>query len=369
MAQTSFCDVCELCGLITVKQASVPSQTSKLPHVCATRRSRRSGNVASIRGGVQDFLGETPSSNVAVSQVAPTSRAPRRTLLADGRMTANNQRVVTSRTKKTKRRDHYLPQGYLRGFIDPTRKKCHRPLWHFDIPQNTWSERSTVEVGWRKGFYDYAGAEIGLGTADNTFSELERNYPLVRAELISNNFAKWTNHREFLLRYMQMMRARSLLFLDQKEAEGKTLQALVVEQVSPDRRSIKVRSLTPSPLPPTFIRNRAITQMREEIAKGAAWLNEFNWALRYCDSPTDPFVATEIPFVLQGTCASLEEAIRHQDTLLFFPLCWQACLIGSRQIFHIETDRFAPEDMRKVRRRYRENAKLFLVSPQKLDDL
>jgi hypothetical protein len=43
VAQTSFCDVCELCfpsrcGLSTVNQPSGPSQTCKLPHVCATRR-------------------------------------------------------------------------------------------------------------------------------------------------------------------------------------------------------------------------------------------------------------------------------------------------------------------------------------------
>jgi hypothetical protein len=166
-----------------------------------------------------------------------------------------------------------------------------------------------------------------------------------------------------------MMRARSLLFFDQKEAEGRTLRALVVEQVSPDRKSIKVRSMTPSPIPRALIKNRAITQMREEIAKGAAWLKEFNWALRYCDLSSDPFAATEIPFVLHGTCASLEEAVQHQETLLFFPLCWRACLIGSRQFFHVETDKSAPEDTRKVRRICREIAKVFLVSPQKLDDL
>jgi hypothetical protein len=43
VAQTSFCDVCELCfpsrcSLSTVNQPSGPSQTCKLPHVCATRR-------------------------------------------------------------------------------------------------------------------------------------------------------------------------------------------------------------------------------------------------------------------------------------------------------------------------------------------
>lgn len=165
------------------------------------------------------------------------------------------------------------------------------------------------------------------------------------------------------------MRARSLLFFDQKHAEGKNLRAFIVEEISADRRSVKVSSVTPSPLPDHFIRNRAITEMCAEIQKGAAWLNDFNWALRYCDSPADPFVIAELPVVASGQCATLEEAMQNQETLLFFPLCWQACLIGSRQFFDIETDRFAQEDMRRVRRVYRETAKLFLLSPRRLGDL
>lgn len=34
---------------------------------------------------------------------------------------------------------------------------------------------------------------------------------------------------------------------------------------------------------------------------------------------------------------------------MFFPLCWRACLIGSRQYFDVQTDRFGPEDMRTIR--------------------
>lgn len=59
--------------------------------------------------------------------------------------------------------------------------------------------------------------------------------PVLKLEWELPATRSWPNHREFLLRYIQMMRAGPLLFFEQKEAEGKTLQALVVEEVSPDR--------------------------------------------------------------------------------------------------------------------------------------
>jgi len=34
---------------------------------------------------------------------------------------------------KKGRRDHYLPQGYLRGFIDPARRDEAQPLWLLDV--------------------------------------------------------------------------------------------------------------------------------------------------------------------------------------------------------------------------------------------
>ena len=36
------------------------------------------------------------------------------------------------------RRDHYLPQGYLRGFIDPARQNKPQPLWKLDIASKRW---------------------------------------------------------------------------------------------------------------------------------------------------------------------------------------------------------------------------------------
>jgi hypothetical protein len=268
---------------------------------------------------------------------------------------------------KKNRRDHYLPQSYLRGFIDPERMNHQQPLWHLDVANGVWSERSPREVGYRQGFYDYVMSEVGVETVDNAFAELERTYPQIRRELISNNFKNWKDHHDFLLRYIQMMRVRSLLFFDQKEAEGKNLRAWVIEEVNPDRKSIRVHSMTPEALPAHFIRNWALTKMREEIQKGAAWLNDFNWALRYCESPGDPFVISEMPVMAYGVSSTLEEAFRDPETLLFFPLCWRACLIGSRQFFQDETGVFLQEDMRRARKMYREEADLFILSPTRVE--
>jgi hypothetical protein len=288
----------------------------------------------------------------------------------DGRIVSvkiREPRNPESGSVATDRRDHYIPQGYLKGFIDPQRTGLAQPLWYFEKPNAVWSQRSPREVGYRYGFYDYTVTEMGIETADMAFAELENRFPKIRKELVRKEFKPWKDHLDFLLRYIQMMRARSLLFFENQQKEGRNLRAWVVEEVSADRMSVRVRSMTPEPLPESFIKNWTITNMRNEIAKGPAWLTEFNWALRYCDSPSDPFVATEQPLFSEGPQENLADAIRDPETLLFFPLCWQACLIGSRQFFHRETDRFGDQDMRRFARVSGGRAELFVISPSRLE--
>jgi hypothetical protein len=275
--------------------------------------------------------------------------------------------IRTPVSSNRNRKDHYIPRSFLRGFIDPSRWGLEKPLWYLDIPNIVWCERSPGEVGYRYGFYDYATAEIGLETADQAFAELEGRFPRIRRSLIEKNFENWKEHLDFLLRYAQMMRARSLLFFEDKQAEWSRARGWIVQEVLPDGKSVRVKSMTPEPLPAPFIRNRTIVEMREEVKKGAAWLKDFNWCLRYSDSPSRPFVISEIPFVCRGRSSDLKEALQDPETLLFFPLCWQACLIGSRQIFDKHIDRFGNEDMHTIQKMYRESATLFLLSPTKLD--
>lgn len=245
-----------------------------------------------------------------------------------------------------------------------------RPLWHFDIQHKKWSERSTKAVAYRTGLYDYAaGTGVNLESADNAFLRLENDFPSIRAQMVSTNFTQWQKHLDFFLSYMQMIRARSLLYLKEQEEAGKALQTFVIERVHDDRKTLTLRSMTPEPPPPAFIKNRTITEMRETIKAGADWLHGFNWALRITDSVTRPFVTTEAAFIMSGPCANREEAMQHPESLLSFPLCWQACLIGSRQFFHSETDKFGPEDMKAFPLKYHDSAEIFLLSPTKLDDL
>jgi len=279
---------------------------------------------------------------------------------------------------KKGRRDHYLPQGYMRGFIDPARESLPEPLWYLDVPYKKWSERSTKQVGYRTGFYDYMGEapELdSLPSADSAFLKLENDFPVIRAKLLAKHFRNWRKHLDFLLRYMQMIRARSPLFFEQKDTEGKALQTWTVKDVHPDGKTLTLTSMEPSRPPPAFIKNRAITHMRDEIQKGAVWLWDFNWCLRCCQSVAEPFITSETPLVAKGSMmtegspADVTQALQCPDTLLYFPLCWQACLIGSRQRFDAGTDKFGSEDMRTFRRKYRHFAQVFLLSPTKLDDI
>ena len=134
---------------------------------------------------------------------------------------------------------------------------------------------------------------------------------------------------------------------------------------------ITLKSMEGSPPPDNFIKNRTISQMREEIQKNGAWLRDFNWALRYTESVAEPFVASEAPFVADEIPKGVsdDEALKRPDTLLYFPVCWQVCLFGSIRRFDRGTDKLESRDMEVARRKYRVFAKEFLISPTKLDDI
>ncbi len=88
--------------------------------------------------------------------------------------------------------------------------------------------------------------------------------------------------------------------------------------------------------------------------------------LRYTDSPVDPVITAEQPLVSIGSSSDAATALKDPETLIYFPICWQAFLFGSVRRFDVETQRFRPDTLQRVRRAYIENGRRFLVSPQKL---
>src|SRR5579862_3221457 len=106
------------------------------------------------------------------------------------------------------RKDHYLPQGYLRGFIHPARRNLQNPLWHYDLHHKRWKQYSPAAIGYQVGFYDPIAPGTELEIADETFAELETKYPPLINELVASNFERWRYHFKFFLHFMQMIRAR-----------------------------------------------------------------------------------------------------------------------------------------------------------------
>jgi hypothetical protein len=203
-----------------------------------------------------------------------------------------------------------------------------------------------------------------LISPDKTFASLERNFLLVRDKLIADEFKNWREDLDFLLSFMDMIRARSPLFLAQKEVDNRALRGWTVKSVGPGPNKITLESMEAAPMSETWIRNRAIVQMREEILKGPAWTLNFHWCLRYTRSTTDPVITCDHPVSSAGPRNSRETFLSDPDTFVYLPICWQACLIGNLCKFDVDTDEFVPSTLKFIRDLYRTNASEYLISPQ-----
>jgi hypothetical protein len=232
-------------------------------------------------------------------------------------------------THQTGRDDHFLQRGYLRGFIDPIRAGFQQPLWVFYIQTGTWRQRSVSQIGYIEGMYDLPPKDKHFESADATFMRLENDFPRIRDRIISDQFEFWDNHRDFLLQYMQMIRARSPLYFSQQERDLATVRqakVLAVEDLGDGTSNLTVDTMNPYPLTGPEVRMALIGRMRDEIKKGADWLSQYHWALRYTDSTDEPVVATETTLVSIGQRdhPSIEAALADLDTYLCFPFCWRA---------------------------------------------
>jgi hypothetical protein len=218
--------------------------------------------------------------------------------------------------------------------------------------------------------YDLAGNDPALEeveSADDTFRELENEFKDVRSWLIKRQFRNWHKQIDFLLRYMHMICVRSPLYFEQTKEQGKSMLAATVQHVDAAANALTTSAF--APFTDDQIQNWTLGNMRQDIQKRGAWLWEFNWALRYTNSVEEPFVTIEQPLTLEGPRANLEEAIKDPESTLAFPICWQACLFGSVGRFHKGTDIYNGEALRVFRRKYRSYAKVFLLSPIRLNDI
>jgi Protein of unknown function (DUF4238) len=267
------------------------------------------------------------------------------------------------------RKDHWLPQGYLKGFIAPSRSRDQKPLSCFYRHQQRWESVSPREIAFGKGYYDYAdGTDYSVVThPDSIFARLEREFPIRRNEMIGTLFGSWGEHKDFLLEFMQMMRARSPLAMQQQETAARQMRGATITSVAPDGHSISVDSAELRPLSENGVRNFTISRMLENVDSGIRWMGNMDWCLRYTLDEIDPFCTTDQALIVMGTVPDAPmdlELLAHPETVVIFPICWQACLFGSPRKFDKAYDRAHPQQLISLRADQKRLAHRFVIAPR-----
>ena len=243
------------------------------------------------------------------------------------------------------RRDHYVPQAYLRGFIHPQRQGRPKPLWVLDVERNTWSEKSPSQIAWEYGFYDYAPGSDPDATAEDAFRRLENDVPRVWNSIRAKGYESWADHRDVLVDFVVMMAARSPLFRTQAIAQVR-------------------RTLPDGSAGDTLAKNFAITSMRAEMEGRPRQWKGYDWVLRYTEDPEHPFIAGDQVVGMQGSALTLEEAVRQNDFCLWCGLSWDMCLLASSKPLDAKaTALLQPKHVAELQTLTRRQSRKFVVSP------
>ncbi len=280
---------------------------------------------------------------------------------------------IKTNSKLTGRKDHWLPQCYMQGFIGPSRKAEPRPLFCFEKETHEWRPVSTREIGQGEGFYDYAeGTDYDAVThPDSVFGHLERQWRSKRELMERDNFASWEKHKDFLIQFMHMLRARSPMAMEQLCTVAGSYRVVQIADIfphpiDPSLTQIEVDTMTPYPMPAPAVRNTVIGQMLADIQSGFLWAKNMDWCLRYTNDENNPYTVTDQAVTVQGTLeapAVTREVLAHPDTIVIFPLCWQACLFGSPLKFDVRYSQAHPQQPLSIRKEQKQRCNRFLISP------
>jgi uncharacterized protein DUF4238 len=270
------------------------------------------------------------------------------------------------------RKDHILPQCYLDGFTN-----SDGVLWVYHVAEKRWFPRKPQDVAWVRGFYDYSDGVTPDQTADDAFREHEGRYPEVRRELVASNFSVWRRHLPFLLEYFNHLRVRSVVWRQHVLNALDQQPPMVVDEVletvpHPTDPGMVRQKVRVKPMPQTgadlktALTNLTISKMRADLLAVPQFFYDFDWCLRYTTDPAQPVITADEPIRLEGDVQSEQLALGHFWTRIHFPLCWQACLIGSPKAMLPKTRLFSPSHLRELQRKYLSSACRFVYSPMKL---
>lgn len=270
------------------------------------------------------------------------------------------------------RKDHILPQGYLDGF---TGQKGLLQVFH--IEERRWFSEGTAGVAWGRGFYDYSDGVNPDQTADEAFREFEGKFPEVRRDLIDANFTNWRSHLDFLLRYINMFRVRSKIYRSHvlkllEEKPPMVIDQILDSQPHPTEPGKFIQKMTVKPMEQTgdelmtAFNDLSISKMRADMQEVPKLFSDLKWCLRYTIDANKPVITCDEAIRFESPDPKLADPSRHLDTVLYFPICWQACLIGRPHPQMPHTRIFSPNRLRELEGKYLASHCRFAYSPVEL---
>jgi hypothetical protein len=189
----------------------------------------------------------------------------------------------------------------------------------------------------------------------------------VRDDLLERKFVGWQDHLDFLLLYMQMIRVRSPQFFVEQGQVLAESQIARVTSVNEEARKLTHDGLRP--LTEDQVHDFSLIKMREEFSKGSAWMADFHWQMRTTFDPCNPVVASEQQLFAKGVKAQSERAmtmdiLTHDESEVWFPLCWQDTLVGRVRNFESDVEPFGQAALNELRHIIAEMSPQYVISPQ-----
>jgi hypothetical protein len=267
-------------------------------------------------------------------------------------------------------RDHIVPQGFLRGFLAPGKHRISGTLAVFKKKERRWRWRTTDQICWASGFYDYSDPAAADASADDAFRPFEQKISEVREKIQRDGHETWERHREFLVAFFQMLRVRNLLFRAQVIAEQRRVGMFleVKEWIAATKYRSREHAWSDIENADELLKNKSITDMRGELSKGGGdWLS-FSWTLGTTDFTT-PFVTSDVPVVMSGSPADPYAALTRSEFALVVPFAWDMCLIGTPRQMSARTRRLTKREVRLANEGPLSAAERLVVSPVRLPSI
>ena len=112
----------------------------------------------------------------------------------------------------------------------------------------------------------------------------------------------------------------------------------------------------------------SISKTRSDMMAVPPWFYKFEWSLRFTTDIDNPVITADDAIRFEGVSPSQERALGHFCTRLYFPLCWQACLIGGPDTLLPNTKAYSRSRLSELRGKYLRSECRFAYSPLEVGD-